>query len=480
MRLRVQISILTICTSISCVKHSAIPETYSNFPPNIEKILAGKCAISGCHNPVSKDAASGLSLKDYESLFEGNTGGPVVIPYRPDLSLLCLYTNTSPEFGQALQPTMPLGKEVLSREDFLSIYYWILDGAPDKKGQTHFGNDPVRSKYYVTSMLCDNVYILDAETKLPMGCVDVGITARKDFPACVQVSPDKSTWAVSFLSLGQLHVYDAANDRFLFAVSLGEGSWQSFVFTPDGKYAICVDNSRTGQLVCVDLDAHEIVSKISHPSLVYPRSVVISDDGKDLFIGTEIGNYITCLGIVNGQLAFRQNINLDSQPVNSDPGPDPGLLCEANGTIFIGCSGTQKILSLDMATKQVMSSHDIGAPPTFMTWLESKKTLFVSCMNDTLSFAGHSGSLKVINNQAGTLQTINTGFQPTGLAIDKKRNCLLVAHGNISKDGHSSHHKSPCGDNNGYVTFVDLDTYQLIPSLKYELSAYPYFASHRD
>src|SRR5689334_19989284 len=96
--------LLTACTKqVGEVDHSL-----GNYPQHIGRIMNLSCALSGCHNEVSRAAAGNLALQNWDKLFEGSASGPIVIPYRPDLSTLCFYTNSSAEQGPALEPRMPL------------------------------------------------------------------------------------------------------------------------------------------------------------------------------------------------------------------------------------------------------------------------------------------------------------------------------------------------------------------------------------
>ena len=53
----------------------------SNYPKPVGKIILNKCATSGCHNDISKEAASGLSLSSWQKMFEGTRNGATIIPF---------------------------------------------------------------------------------------------------------------------------------------------------------------------------------------------------------------------------------------------------------------------------------------------------------------------------------------------------------------------------------------------------------------
>ncbi|MGB3074744.1 MAG: c-type cytochrome domain-containing protein, partial [Chitinophagales bacterium] len=101
-----------------CKKDKSSEVDVSNFPSEVGKILNTKCSISGCHNEKSKGAAGGLAMETWEQLFQGGTGGSVVIPYRPDQSWFMYYINTDTNRGVALTPTMPFNAPALTDAEY--------------------------------------------------------------------------------------------------------------------------------------------------------------------------------------------------------------------------------------------------------------------------------------------------------------------------------------------------------------------------
>src|SRR5436190_603510 len=124
-----------------CIKDRGIVNRNSGYPPEIAKIMLGSCAVQGCHNALSRDAAGGISLSSWDELFSGGNGGAVLIPYRPDLSTLCYYTNAFRSEDPRLIPRMPLNSEPLNREQYLLIKDWIANGAVDINGKVAFSGD---------------------------------------------------------------------------------------------------------------------------------------------------------------------------------------------------------------------------------------------------------------------------------------------------------------------------------------------------
>ena len=77
---------------------------------------------------------------------------------------------------------------------------------------------------------------------------------------------------------------------------------------------------------------------------------------------------------------------------------------------------------------------------------------------------------------AGSLMASNVkiGYQPHGIAVDDSKKLLYVASRNVQSNGPTPHHTSQCLGRNGFVNFIDLNSFTVLPK-RYELSVDPYF-----
>jgi DNA-binding beta-propeller fold protein YncE len=104
--------------------------------------------------------------------------------------------------------------------------------------------------------------------------------------------------------------------------------------------------------------------------------------------------------------------------------------------------------------------------------------LFVTCMEDKLTFPGNRGSVYVIDLNSKSVKTrLYTGHQPHGIAIDRARGIVAVTNRNFSSDGPAPHHTTACGGRNGNVSFIDLRKLEFIRGSSVEVSVDPYFIS---
>jgi len=469
---------ILILILFSCTKDTGRLKDESNYPENISKIIKTKCSVSGCHNSISKEAAAGLSLASWDEMFRGSRGGAVTIPFRPDFSTLCYYTNSFAEFGPSLSPTMPLGLDPLSKEEYIRLRDWIQSGAQDKNGTVKFAGN--RSKLYITNQLCDVITVLDAESRFPMRYVDVGISGKKEFPVCVKVSPDGKYWYVSFLSSGVLQKFDALNDMYSGQADLGEGIWSSFDITSDSRFIFCADKNNPGKMACIDLDKMKVIHTYSSPDLVYPGSVAIHNALKKIYSGAETGNYITITRFSDTGLALVKHVVLDGTTTldhSSVLAPTFLSIDEISNLCFIACSGAKEIKILDTQKDSLIGTVNLNSNPSFIDFSRDQGKLFVTCNDDSLSFPGNTGSVKVIDLKSKQLlKTINPGYQPNGILVNTAMNYAVVVNSNISSHGPKPHHIGNCSGRNGYVTFIELTALEVMKG-KYELSVYPYFVT---
>ena len=124
MRIAILIALLSILIT-ACSKPTStseeeiiLPEKNLSYSRHIQPLFNKKCALSGCHDDVTK--ASNLSLTSYENA----TARPgIIIPRDPENSILVM------RIEGRLQPRMPLNREPLTQNQINGIKQWIREGA---------------------------------------------------------------------------------------------------------------------------------------------------------------------------------------------------------------------------------------------------------------------------------------------------------------------------------------------------------------
>jgi len=471
--------LVVVCFS-NCTKHKAEPDHSSTaYPQEVANIIINKCATAGCHNDISKNAVGGISLSSWDKLFEGNNNGSVVIPYRHDFSTLCYYINTKAANGPALQPTMPLNNDVLTDEEYNIIINWIKEGAPNNKGFVKYSDNTQRKKIYVTNQICDVIAIFDSQTLLPMRYIDVGQTLTQEFPITIKVAPDGNNWYVSFLAqTGLIQKFDAKTDSYSGKIDLGPGVWTTFDITGDSRYGFFVDNSSPGRIAYVDLNSLQVLASYTFGgNFVYPKNVIVNSNATKLIVGTEQGNFVYILDISDplSPVIIEKPIDGTSTVLHNQSN-DPHFLIKTldDNFCFIGCAFSNDVRVMDLQTNSVIATINLPAYPQQMDVYDEYGLLFVACPEDVNSFPGNRGSVIVIDYFAKTIvKKINAGFQPYGVGVDRSKKIVAIANSNLDSGGPAPHHSTSCGGRNGYITFIDVNTLELIPKKRVEVAVFP-------
>jgi DNA-binding beta-propeller fold protein YncE len=160
--------------------------------------------------------------------------------------------------------------------------------------------------------------------------------------------------------------------------------------------------------------------------------------------------------------------------------PHDVLFTPAGDKYILSCQNTNEIRIYNTADDKLIKVIPVGTFPQEIVISESKNYLFATCMEDTVNFPGKHGSIAVIDlNNLTLIKHVYAGHQPHGIAIDDARNEVIVVNRNRTSAGPAPHHTSECGGRNGYVSFLNLNTLELIPDKKIEVSVDPYFVSIR-
>lgn len=471
--------LITCCFLITCTSEKGTPNL-GNYPTEIGKLIVTKCATPGCHTSESKDAAGGFSLETWEQLFEGGRNGAAIVPYRSDFSILFYYTNTFNDLGVTLSPTMPYNKTPLSKDEVLLLKNWIEAGAPDINGIVKFSDNPARKKYYVTNQGCDIVTVFDQASGLPMRYINVGQTLGSDLPHMIRVSPDNQYWYVLCLTGLYLEKYRTADDTYAGRAYIGSGNWNAFTISSNSQTAYCTDLSSSGKVAIVDLAT---MTATTQQPFNFPHGVSLNSTDDTLYITKQVGG-ISLYKVPVADFSGLSEIPLYTGVPPSGLNPHEIAFSPDGSKYFVTCQSTSDVRIFQKGTDQLLAIIPVGASPTEMTFSATTNYMFVSCTEDTLNFNGKRGSVAVIDYVNNSfIKYIHTGHQPHGIAVDDTKKIVVVANRNFATDGPSPHHASSCGGRNGYISYIDLNTLQMVSSTsgssikKTEVSVDPYSVS---
>jgi DNA-binding beta-propeller fold protein YncE len=101
-------------------------------------------------------------------------------------------------------------------------------------------------------------------------------------------------------------------------------------------------------------------------------------------------------------------------------------------------------------------------------------------MEDAVNFPGKRGSVAIIDLKSLSLMKyVYTGHQPHGITVNEAKSEVIVVNRNTASGGPAPHHTTACGGRNGYISYINLNTLEVIPGKKVEVSVDPYFVSLR-
>jgi DNA-binding beta-propeller fold protein YncE len=452
-----------------------------DYPVEVGKIISYKCATSGCHDDKSYMAAGNYNLSSWATMFEGSSNGSPVIPFNNRFSSLCYYINIYPELGLQNTPTMPLNQKPLSFEEVKTIKDWIQNGAPDIKGNIKW-TGASRKKLYAVNQGCDVVTVFDAETQLPMRYIEVGTKSSIDVPHQVRVSPDGKYWYVIFVNNNIMQKYSCADDKLVGNIPLtplaaGTGvadalDWNTFTISSDGKRAYVVSWTFSGKVAAVDLENMKLLHYLG--GFNNPHAVCLNTDNTKIFVGAQTGNYIT---EIDTAFSSTNDVSLQNgMPVSGLSSLDIHDIIQApNGNdLMITCQKSNEVRVYNIPTASVTSVIATGYYPQEIIYSSSMNQYFVSCTYDSTTFGGSAGVITRITGTGLVTTHLKCGAQPHGIAIDESKKMLYVLSRNIQSTGPAPHHTSQCAGRNGFVNFVNLNTFSVLAK-KYELSVDPYF-----
>jgi DNA-binding beta-propeller fold protein YncE len=475
--------LLFSATCFYCCRNDKGTPDYKAYPEDIGKLIFTKCATTGCHIDQSKAAAGGLSMESWDKLFEGGSGSACVIPFRPDYSTLYYYVNTFTDLGVTLKPTMPYNKPALTREEVLLMQDWIKAGAPNKDGEIKFSGDPNRKKFYVTNQGCDVVTVFDQQTLLPMRYVNVGSAPGIESPHMIRVSPDGQYWYVIFLGGNYLEKYSTIDDQFIGRALIGPGNWNTFVISSDSKTAFCIDLSPTNAKISkVNLNTLAVNTQFG---FIDPHGSALNNTDDILYVTQQYNSSKLYKIPVDDFSSFSEVDLYTTLPVR--PLKPHELRFTPDGSkYFVTCQGTSEVRAFEAGTDALLAIIPVGAMPSELSFSKTTNHLFVTCTEDTLSFPGKRGSVASINYETLTLEkSIYTGPQPHGIEVDDEHKLVYVINRNATTDGPAPHHTGECKGRNGNISFIDLNTLNMITSngsstKKIEVSVDPYSVAIRN
>lgn len=474
----------------ACTYHKAdltpLQVASSGFPDDVGKIFIQRCATSGCHTTSSKAGAADLDLSAWDKMYSGTRGGTAVVPFRSDQSFLVNFVNTFADLGPQQLPVMPYdpenpgGKDLLTRDEVVLLKNWIDAGARNRNGELKFPDIPGRKKFYVVNQACDIVAVFDAQSRVIMKYVDVGFNPSAiESPHMVRISPDKKYWFVCFLGSTKFQRFKTLDDSQAGEVEIGIGSWNTFVFSDDSKFAFVVDFSAAGKVAVVNIETMTLVSTITDVIFTTPHGIAITPDQSMLYVTNNGGNNFYKINLLQNPPEMIER----PIPGSTDAKPHEVWFSPDGSKFFMTCQGTNDVKIFNALNDQLITSIPVLAYPSEFAYSAATGLLFISCQS------GNGVSVIDVNQLTHVKDIVNGAnglpafAEPHGIAVDDASGLVFVASRNIpglSPGATPPHHTTNCGGQNGFISAINIATLEVSTEFKkHEVSADPYSLNFR-
>ena len=269
--------------------------------------------------------------------------------------------------------------------------------------------------------------------KLPLTVVaDVpltGSTSRWDYAS---LDPQTHLLFLAHLGDGMVTAFDTGSGKVV--ADIPEVGHVHGVLAIPELGRVYASATRTDEVVAIDVKTLKVVARM--PGGTYPDGMAYAPEAHKLYVSDETGDTETVIDthsnqriatiplggdvgntqydpvsrhiFVNGQ-SRRQLVEIDptrDQVVARDDLPgakgNHGLLIEPDSRLaFIACEDNDKLLVLDLRTRQVMRSFDLGHDPDVLAYDPGLALLYV---------ASESGTVSLFQLKAGVVSKLGEGF----------------------------------------------------------------------
>jgi YVTN family beta-propeller protein len=202
---------------------------------------------------------------------------------------------------------------------------------------------------YISNEDTSSVSIVDVGTEKVLKSIKIG-----GEPEGVKVTPDGKHVFITSEEDGTIAVLDPAAGRIISTFKVGHRP-RSIAFTPDVAHAY-VNAENDGTVVLIDAKRYKQIKPISigKPGLIKPMAVLMSADGKRLYVSTGRGHQVFAVDTATN--AVVGSVTAGQRPWGIALSPDGKMLYSANGP-------SNDISFIDLATNTVTGNVRAGGGP---------------------------------------------------------------------------------------------------------------------
>ncbi|HEV8538048.1 MAG TPA: YncE family protein [Bacteroidota bacterium] len=387
------------------------------YSSHIQPILERSCALSGCHDAVSK--AAGLSLASWNQLIKGSTHGEVVVPFTPARSLLTLLFAGTPLRKQ--HPAISL--EAFTMYEVRFLERWIAEGARNDSGIVPYRG--AGRKLYVPNQGDDNVAIIDIDSLVVTRYIGVGRSPVIEGPHFV-VANDRF-WYVSLVGAGQVWKFDALADTLVGYAKI-QGMPALLELTPDGSklYVSQFTTSMTNKVIVVNTSTMTVVNSITVWTM--PHGMRMNHTGTKLYVANMMSDNISVIGLQDDEVITTIPLASDAMPF----GPAkymPMEICISpdDSILMVTCSETQEVRMFDAVRYTLIDSFIVGDQPWHLQFTPDGQFCYVANRRGNSASMIHAPMRHVMETIAG----VSLFDYPHGCDVSVDGKYVFVSNENV-------------------------------------------------
>ena len=413
------------------------------YSRHIQPIFDGNC--TSCHSGVN--AAGGLDLSTWETVFAGSDFGEAFIPFDASHSLaVALATRLAggAHPGELVADTLTAGEiDLLSR--------WIEEGGADDQGRIPF--DDADELLYVCNQDEASVSVIDTETNAVIRRVDLvelGFSTSAK-PHHAAVAPDGSHWYVSLIGENLVLKFTRANEL------VGQAQFETpgmLVASPDGS-TVFVGRSLSAPSPPASIGIIDTATmQIEEIAVLFPRPHALAFDlNRGVLYTASLGqNVIMVVDPETADVQFTAIAGALNAFVQHALTPDGGLL-------FSSGQLTDRVLAFDtsdLSALQLVQEIDVGSAPWHPVISRAGDVLYVGNRDDN--------NVSVISVEGLQVVDAITGrglAEPHGSAVSADDRWVYISNRN-TKGAYTPRYDLGDNERAGTVVVIDRMTDEIV------------------
>ncbi|TAK67789.1 MAG: hypothetical protein EPO24_00045 [Bacteroidetes bacterium] len=339
-----------------------------SYTQHVQPIFQQRCAGSGCHSAASQ--AGGLSLESWNGAIKGSTYGEVIIPKRPEKSLLTkLFDGTT-----LRKPHPATGTTAITSGEITFLKRWITEGAKNDAGIMPFEHSS--RKVYVPNQGEDNVAIIDMDSLVVTRYIPVGRYSAIEGPHFIVAN--EHFWYVSLISAGEVWKYDAHTDTMVSRVSV-QGAPALLALTPDGSklYVSQFMTSSTNKITVINTSTMSVKTTINVWTM--PHGIRMTHDGSKVFVANMMSDNLSVVDVAADTVIQTVSLAYDVNPFGPTKYAPMEVAVSPNDSIvLVTCSENEEVRMFDAYTYELLDSIPVGEQPWHLQFTPDGNFCYVS------------------------------------------------------------------------------------------------------